>query len=196
MAQPSQYSEPRDRATQSPDRPRPKARQEAKTWPVTIVYADIVGSAPLSEELGPDAYKDVIERFQREGRRIIREYGGFARALGDAVIGNFGVKIGIRIGVHTDEAPVAAPSSAPLSNSSEDLRRDDDMDVQGKVVIVASRLQTSAAQGQILIGQGTYQRVRAWVTVDRARPLELKGVGGPVLAWALFTVYSQPRLRL
>src|SRR6266540_5271999 len=165
---------------------------EAKTWPVTIVFADFVDSTRLSGQLGKGAYTSIMERFQQEGRRIVREHGGWAKAAGDAVIGifgvpvrgddalqavnvavrlrgqvlpalndelhrNFGVKIGIRIGVHTDEAPVAAPSSAPLSNSSEDLRRDDDMDVQGKVVIVASRLQTSAAQGQILIGQGTYQ---------------------------------------
>jgi class 3 adenylate cyclase/tetratricopeptide (TPR) repeat protein len=210
--------------------PRPAVRAEWKTWPVTILFADVVDSTRLSDQLAPEAYASVMERFQQEGRRIVREHGGFAKTAGDGIIGIFGVpvkgddalqaanvavrlrgqvlpalndelyqewnvKIGVRIGVHTDEAPVRAPSEVRLSTSPEDLGKDDEVDVLGRVANVAQRLQARAAQGQILIGQATYQRVRAWVTVDQPRMLELEGVDGPVPAWALFTVYSQPRLR-
>ncbi|HZD70866.1 MAG TPA: AAA family ATPase [Actinomycetes bacterium] len=209
----------------------PTVRAEKKTWPVTIVFADVVNSTRLSDQLAPEAYASVMERFQQEGRRIIREHGGFARTAGDGLIGIFGVpvrgddalqavnvavrlrgqvlpalndelhrawnvKISVRVGVHTDEAPVRAPSEPRRSTSPRDLEVDDEVDVLGRVVNVAQRLQASAAQSQILIGQGTYQRVRAWVTVAQPRMLQLEGVDGPVTAWALFTVYSQPRLRL
>jgi class 3 adenylate cyclase/tetratricopeptide (TPR) repeat protein len=206
--------------------PQPKGLAEPKTWPVTIVYADVVKSTRLSRQIAKDAYMRVIERFQQEGRQIIREHGGYVRTSGDAVIGIFGVpvkgddalqaanvavrlrgqvlpalndelyqkwrvKIGVRIGVHTDEAPVRAPAGAPL----EDPNTDDPVDVLGEVVNLAQRLQHEAEQGEILIGQATYQRVRAWVTVGHTLQLELDGVERHLPAWPLFTVHSQPRLR-
>ena len=207
--------------------PQPAGRAGKKTWAVTILFVDVVHSTQLSDRLAPEAYASLMERLQHEGRRIVREHGGFAKTAGDGIMGIFGVpvkgddalqavrvavllrgqvlpalndefhgrwkvKIGIRVGVHTDEAPVKVPSGAPL----DDLDQDDPVDVLGKVVNVAQRLESSAQHGQILIGQATYQRVRAWVTVDKPRMLELDGVDGPVPAWALFTVYKHPRLRL
>src|SRR6266545_2944102 len=199
---------------------------EAKTWPVTIVFADVVDSTRLSGQLGKGAYTSIMERFQQEGRRIVREHGGWAKAAGDAVIGIFGVpvkgddalqavnvavrlrgqvlpalndelqrkwgvKVGVRIGVHTDEALVRVPTGTPL----HDVKQDDRVDVLDEVANLAQRLQANAEQGQILIGQATYQRVRAWVTAERTREkLQLSGVDRHVPAWALFTVYSQPRL--
>jgi class 3 adenylate cyclase/tetratricopeptide (TPR) repeat protein len=199
---------------------------EAKTWPVTIVFADVVDSTRLSGQLGKGAYTSIMERFQQEGRRIVREHGGWAKAAGDAVIGifgvpvkgddalqavnvavrlrgqvlpalndelqrNWGVKVGVRIGVHTDEALVRVPTGTPL----HDVKQDDRVDVLDEVANLAQRLQANAEQGQILIGQATYQRVRAWVTAERTREkLQLSGVDRHVPAWALFTVYSQPRL--
>ncbi len=205
----------------------PPPTETWKTWPVTILNVDMVKSTPLGENLAPEAYASLMPRFQREGRRIVREHGGFAKANGDGIIGIFGVpvrgddalqavnaavrlrgqvlpalndefyqnwkvKIAIRVGVHTDEAPVKVPGGTAL----EDVDRNDEVDVHARVMNVADRLQKSATPGQILIGQATYQRVRAWVTVDKPRMLDLEGVGGPVNAWALFSVFSQPRLRL
>jgi class 3 adenylate cyclase/tetratricopeptide (TPR) repeat protein len=207
--------------------PRLGGRAGKKTWAVTILFVDVVHSTQLSEQLASEAYAGLMERFQQEGRRIVRGHGGFAKTAGDGIMGIFGVpvkgddalqavrvavllrgqvlpalndefyerwgvRIEVRIGVYTDEAPVRVPGGAPLG----DLDRDDPVDVLGSVVNVAQRLESTAQHGQILIGQATYQRVRAWVTVDKPRMLELDGVDGPVPAWALFTVYRQPRLRL
>ena len=190
--------------------PQPAGPAGKKTWAVTILFVDVVHSTQLSEQLAPEAYASLMERFQQEGRRIVREHGGFAKTAGDGIVGIFGVpvkgddalqavrvavllrgqvlpalndefqerwnvKIDVRIGVHTDEAPARVPSGAPL----DDLDRDDPVDVLGRVVNVAQRLESSAEHRQILIGQATHQRVRAWVTVDKPRMLELDGVDGP-----------------
>jgi tetratricopeptide (TPR) repeat protein len=60
----------------------------------------------------------------------------------------------------------------------------------GDAVNVASRLETAASAGEILIGDDTYRLVRNAVLVEPVEALELKGKAEPVPAWRVLAVVT------
>ncbi len=62
----------------------------------------------------------------------------------------------------------------------------------GDAVNVAARLQNAADPGEILIGQATFELVRAAVEVEPVEPLELKGKAEPVPAFRLVDALATP----
>ena len=61
----------------------------------------------------------------------------------------------------------------------------------GDAVVVAQRLEASAAAGEILVGDATIRLVRDAVTAEQMPPLELKGKSEPVDAWRLLDVEAE-----
>jgi class 3 adenylate cyclase/predicted ATPase len=66
----------------------------------TVLFCDLVESTSLSEELGPEQYKDVADVVYGLSRTIITRYGGeVSQYLGDGVLALFGHR-----GAHEDDA--------------------------------------------------------------------------------------------
>ena len=178
---------------------------------VTLVFCDVADSTPLGERLDPEALRGVWSRYHETARDVLERHGGtLEKFVGDAVLavfgipvvheddalravraaaelrdelatlneeleGAYGVRIGVRTGIHTGEVFAGDPSHG-------------DPFATGDAVVVAQRLETAAAPGEILVGDATIRLVRDAVTVEPVPALELKGKAEPVDAWRLVEV--------
>src|SRR3954454_12612371 len=100
----------------------------------------IVGDQIVAQFGAPVAHEDDAERAVRAALRMRETLTGLAR--------DTGVPVQMRIGVNTGEVLVGA------------LRAGGDPTVMGDVVNTASRLQTAAAPGQVLVGPITHGATR------------------------------------
>jgi class 3 adenylate cyclase len=80
-----------------------------------------------------------------------------------------------RIGINTGPALIGNIGAAEFRS----------FNVVGDAVNIASRLETSAEAGTVLIGESTYRAIAEKVVVTPLGPMELKGKEDPVVAFRL-----------
>jgi class 3 adenylate cyclase len=179
---------------------------------VTVLMADLVGYTSMAETADPEHVKNFVDRcFQRLVADVTAFGGRLDKIVGDQIVAQFGAPIAheddaeravraalrmrdtlgvlaretgndvrMRIGVNTGEVLVGA------------LRAGGDPTVMGDVVNTASRLQTAAAPGQVLVGFTTYSATRGAVEYEALGPLAVKGREEPVEAFAAVTTTARP----
>ncbi|MDP1820548.1 MAG: adenylate/guanylate cyclase domain-containing protein [Acidimicrobiales bacterium] len=169
------------------DRKPPNARRPVERVLLTVLFTDVVGSTETATEMGDARWREVLEEHHQLVRRQIDGHGGReVKTTGDGFLATFdspsravecatairhairALGLEIRAGLHTGECEVVG------------------RDVAGIAVHVASRVQTAAQPGQILVS-GT---VRDLVTGSGLRLVDqgtrqLKGLGGD---WLLLSV--------
>jgi class 3 adenylate cyclase/tetratricopeptide (TPR) repeat protein len=183
--------------------------QRRKT--VTVLFADVIGSTSLGEQLDPESLREVMSRYFAEARAALERHGGTVeKFIGDAVMAVFGDPA-----VHEDDALRAVTAAVELRDRltalSEDLVRERQVSltvrtgvntgevvagdapgetlVTGDAVNVAARLEQVAQPGEILIGEATHRLVRDAVVADALSPLVLRGKAGQVGAFRLRSVH-------
>ena len=186
---------------------------------VVVLFCDLVGFTAISEGLDPEALRAIMDRYFRMCSRVIWNQGGTTeKFIGDAVMAvfglpvsaeddalrairaaldvldglaalnsglqdEFGIELRVRIGVH------AGPVSASYDTSG-------DFRVVGDTVNTASRLQSAARAGEVLLGEQVADLVRSRVHVAAVAPLAVKGKGKPLAAWRVVSAEPPPdRLR-
>lgn len=196
-----------DRFVADPERLKlPGERQD-----VTVLFADIRGYTTISERLAPEEVVTLLNRYLTIAAEEIQASGGYLdKFLGDAVMGVFntpqasashawdavrtaqriqeqlaqleaeteakwGVRIRAGIGVNTGQAVVGTIGPANAMNFT----------VIGDAVNVAARLQASAAGGEILLSEATYNCIRDRVAVQALESLAVKGRVQPVQTYRL-----------
>jgi len=192
---------------------RPDERRVA-----TVLFADLVGFTTFSETADPEQVKELVDTcFQRLVGDVDTFGGQVDKIVGDAIVALFGAPIAhendaeravraglrmqetlaslhdelgidaaIRVGVNTGEVLVGA------------LRAGGEYTAMGDVVNTASRLQTTAPPGAVVVGPATFEATRHAVRYERLGPLEVKGREAPVEAWIareLLTTPGQRRAR-
>jgi class 3 adenylate cyclase/tetratricopeptide (TPR) repeat protein len=173
---------------------------------VSILFIDIVGSTALAEQLDPEALRQIMDRYFAACVAAIEEHGGVVeKFIGDAVLAAFGATV-----THEDDAlravRAAAGSLSALRGLSTELAashnvslearcgicsgdavvitsQSGDFRVLGDVTNTASRLQTAASPGEILIEADTAAMVRGEAAIEQVPALHLKGKAHPVPAW-------------
>jgi class 3 adenylate cyclase/tetratricopeptide (TPR) repeat protein len=182
---------------------------------VTVLFIDVVGSTALAERLDPESLRQVMDRYFEVCRSAIIEHGGvLEKFIGDAVLAVFGAMI-----AHEDDAVRAVRAAERSLTALHDLNADiatshqvslearcgicsgevvvitapgRDYRVVGDPVNTASRLQTAAAPGEILIGAETAALVRGHARIDEIPPLRLKGKAQTVQAWRVIDPVADP----
>ena len=178
---------------------------------ITVVFADIVGSTALGEQLDAESLRRVIGRYFGEMSAVLERHGGnVEKFIGDAVMAVFGIPV-----VREDDAlravRAAAEMRVALTSLNEELEREHGVSIQvrigvntgevvagdpaggqrfatGDAVNVAARLEQAAGPGEILIGESTHRLVRHAVRVELIEPLAVKGKGNAVAAARLVAV--------
>jgi class 3 adenylate cyclase/tetratricopeptide (TPR) repeat protein len=180
---------------------------------VSVLFCDIVGSTALTERLGAEAMRDLVNRFLEVSITEVRRYDGTVpQFAGDGFMAIFGaplthedhvrrallaalgiqralggggeaadrlrLDLPVRIGIHTG-AVVFGPISDRLPM---------DPTVIGDAANVASRLQTAAEPGTVLISEATRLLAQGYARVDPVGPLSLKGKDEPIVAHRLLGV--------
>jgi class 3 adenylate cyclase len=153
----------------------------------TFVFTDIVGSTPLVEALGDEAWEELIRWHDQTFRTIFNRHGGMeVRQTGDGFFVAF------------DEPAAAIEAAVAVQRSLADQRRDHGfapqvriglheaeastraMDFSGRGVHEAARIGSLAAGGQILASLRTVQHAATRFPVSAPRSVTLKGVSQPV----------------
>lgn len=173
---------------------------------VTILFADLVGSTPMTEALDPEDVREILNTYFARWNTHIQENSGVVeKYIGDAVMAVFGLAT-----AREDDPERALRAALAMQHSLADLNQTFEQDwgielsmrvgvhtgqvvistlderqgqefvVVGEAVNLASRLQSHAPPDALIISHDTYQLVRG---VFEVRPLEkqqVKGFSEPV----------------
>lgn len=173
---------------------------EGERKPVTILFADIVGSTAMAEKLDPEEWREIInEVHRRVGEAIYRYEGTIAQLLGDGVLAFFGAPI-----THEDDPIRAVRAALDIQDAVADYERElagmvdqfqmrvginsgivvigdigTDLHVEylaiGDAVNLAARLQSAAEPGQVLLSENCARFVKAAFELKDLGKIEVKG---------------------
>ena len=197
--------------------PEPAVRTEPKTQDtgerrqVTVMFSDLVGSTAMSVRMDPEDLREVISAYQKCIAETVRRFGGFvAKYMGDGVLVYFGypeaheddAEQAVRAGLELIAAVSALTSRAPLQTrvgiatglvvvgdligSGEAQERG----IVGETPNLAARLQGIAEPNMVVIADGTRRLLGNLFELDDLGARELKGIAGPVRAWAALRASS------
>jgi len=165
---------------------------------MSMLFADVRGSTPLSEQMSPTEFSALISRFYTWSVKAINDEDGLVEKLaGDAVAAFWGAgfagpdyvqrtlkvaqnmarmmtlqQIPVGIGVHAGVAYFGAIGTAEgLTNIA----------AIGDEVNLAARLASKAAAGEIILSEQALRKAGRDGGELEARSLELKGISEPVL---------------
>ena len=179
------------------------SREQRKT--VTVLFCDLAGSTALGETVDPERLRALLARYFEGMKTIVERHGGSVeKFIGDAVMAVFGVPV-----LHEDDALRAVRAAAEMRDALPELGLEGRLGLMtgevvtgteerlatGDAVNVASRLESAAAPGEVLIGEPTLRLVRDAVDVEVVEPLQLKGKSEPVPAYRLLRVREAPERR-
>lgn len=186
---------------------------------VTVVFCDLAGSTRLGELLDPESVRDLVFRYFHTVRSAIERHGGTVeKFVGDAVLAVFGVPV-----AHEDDALRALRAAVEIRDRLERLNVElerrfgsrialhigvntgevvvgdlagHETFVTGDAVNVAARLQQSAGDNEILVGERTVELARSSISVEPLEPLALKGKSSPASVFRLLAVSRSAAVRV
>jgi class 3 adenylate cyclase/tetratricopeptide (TPR) repeat protein len=170
---------------------------------VSVLFADLVGFTTLSESRDAEEVRELLSHYFDTARELISRYGGMVeKFIGDAVMAVWGTPI-----AHEDDAERAVRAALELVDSvsalggranAPDLRlragvltgeaavtigaQSEGM-VAGDLVNTASRLQSAASPGTVLVGKSTFLAANKAIAFVPAGEHILKGKQAPVEAY-------------
>ncbi|MEO8639574.1 MAG: adenylate/guanylate cyclase domain-containing protein [Chloroflexota bacterium] len=193
-------------AAASEDREAPTSERRL----VSVLFADLVGFTTISESRDAEAVRDLLSRYFETATQIIGSYGGTVeKFIGDAVMAVWGAPTAFE-----DDAERAVRSALDLVAAVQALGQEIDADlllragvltgeaavnlgaanqgmVAGDLVNTASRLQSVAPPGTVLVGEATMQAASGAVAFEPAGDHFLKGKAAPVPAYRALRVVAR-----
>jgi class 3 adenylate cyclase/tetratricopeptide (TPR) repeat protein len=192
---------------------------------VTVLFADIVGYTALAEPLDPEKVKNLVDSWFERLVEDIAEFGGRVdKIVGDAIVALFGAPIAheddaeraVRAALRMQQTiATMAPASVPgMSGESPEpagpqlrigvntgevlvgaLRAGGAITAMGDVVNTASRLQTSAKPGEVIVGGPTYAATNGVIAYEARGMLAARGREERVEAWSAVEALLPPGYR-
>jgi class 3 adenylate cyclase len=182
-----------------------KPQDTAERRHVTVMFSDLVGSTALSARMDPEDLREVISAYQKCVADTVRRFGGFvAKYMGDGVLVYFGypqaheddAERAVRAGLELVGAVSALKPTAPLQTrvgiatglvvvgdligSGEARERR----IVGETPNLAARLQGIAEPNMVVIAEDTRRLLGNLFELEDLESKDLKGIAGPVRAWA------------
>jgi len=184
---------------------------EGERKQVTVLFADVVGSTELIQDLDPEEARALLEPAVRAMLTAVHRFEGtVCRVMGDGIMALFGAPIahedhavrachaaltiqaGVRLYAETTRRQHGTVLAARVgANSGEVIVRlisDDvhaDYTAMGQTVHLASRMEQLAQPGSSVITAGTLGLVRGFVQVQPLGRLSVKGLAEGVEAYEL-----------
>ena len=173
---------------------------------VSVLFADLVGFTPFAEERDSDDVRETLTRYFDIAREVIERYGGTVeKFIGDAVMAVWGAPIAreddaeraVRAGLELVDAVgalgsgIQARAGVLTGEASVTLGATNQGMVAGDIVNTASRLQSVAPPGAVLVGESTHRAASAAIAFEEAGEQMLKGKQAPVGAWRALRVVAE-----
>src|SRR5437867_6252181 len=181
---------------------------EAERRLVSVLFADLVGFTTLSESRDSEEVRELLSRYFDTCRTLIARYGGVVeKFIGDAVMAVWGAPVATE-----DDAERAVRAALELTDAVTALSRDIEAPdlraragvltgeaavnlgaegqgmVAGDLVNTASRVQSLAATGSVLVGESTWRATEGSIVYEEAGPFELRGKSEPIRLWRALRV--------
>jgi class 3 adenylate cyclase/ribosomal protein L40E len=184
---------------------------------VTALFADVVGSTSLAEQMDPEDWTGIMNRaFDLLTPVIYRYEGSIARLMGDALLAFFGAPV-----AHEDDPARAVRAALDLvtrgKEYSAELRRTHGIDfsirvglntghvvvgevgsnlayeytAMGDAVNLAARLQSAARPMTVLIGESTYRFVKPIFDCTSLGEISIKGKAEPVRVYEVIGIKAR-----
>ncbi|HLB44090.1 MAG TPA: adenylate/guanylate cyclase domain-containing protein, partial [Candidatus Limnocylindrales bacterium] len=196
-------------ARQPAAQPSPQQQQAtsgAERRLVSVLFADLVGFTPFAEERDSEDVRETLTRYFDLARELIERYGGTVeKFIGDAVMAEWGAPT-----AHEDDAERAVRAALELvdavtslgagiqaragvltGEAAVTLGATNQGMVAGDLVNTASRLQSVAPPGSVLVGESTQRAASAAIAFEPAGEQTLKGKQAPVAAWRALRVVAE-----
>ena len=192
-------------ATTASSTPSAHPEDRGERRQVTVMFSDLVGSTALSARMDPEDLREVISAYQKCVAETVGRFGGFvAKYMGDGVLVYFGypqaheddAERAMRAGLALVTAVSALKTHAPLqtrvgiatgmvvvgdligSGASQEQA------IVGETPNLAARLQGVAEPNSVVIAESTRKLVGNLFELQDLGAQDLKGIVGPVQAWA------------
>ncbi|MFN8622568.1 MAG: adenylate/guanylate cyclase domain-containing protein [Chloroflexota bacterium] len=173
---------------------------------VSILFADLVGFTTLAEGRDPEETRELLTRYFDLSRDIVGRYGGtIEKFIGDAVMAVWGAPTtheddaerAVRAGLELVDAVralgpgITARAGVLTGEAAVTIGAINQGMVAGDLVNTASRLQSAAAPGTVLVGEATQRAAAAAIAFEPAGEQSLKGKAAPVPAWVALRVVAE-----
>ncbi len=170
---------------------------------MTVLFADIVGFTGMSESRDPEQVKNLVNAaFSRLAADVTNHGGRVDKTIGDAMMALFGAPV-----AHEDDAERAVRAALAMQRTIEEvvgsgdaalrlrvginsgevlvggIAAGGDFTAMGDAVNVASRLQTSAEAGGVVVGPATYRATSTVIAYEELDALQARGREEPVPRW-------------
>lgn len=176
---------------------------------VSVLFADLVGFTAMSESRDAEAVREQLTEYFGVAQEIITRYGGTVeKFIGDAVMAVWGTPV-----AHEDDAERAVRAALELVDAVGHLGHDAETlsaragvltgeaavtlgasnqgMVAGDLVNTASRLQSVAPPGTVIVGEATRQSAERSIVFEPVGEQELKGKVSPVPAYRAVRIVAQ-----
>ena len=175
---------------------------------MSVLFVDLVGFTAASESRDAEDTRELLTRYFDVARRIIERYGArVEKFIGDAVMAVWGAPV-----AHEDDAERAVRAALELvaavpaldpdlharagvltGEAAVTFSAEDQGLVAGDLVNTASRIQSAAKPGTVLVGESTKRASEAAVAYHDAGDHELKGKAAAVQLWRAVRVVAGAR---
>jgi class 3 adenylate cyclase len=193
-----------DAATTS-NAPSVSIGDRAERRQVTVMFSDLVGSTALSGRMDPEDLREIISAYQKSVADTVQRHGGFvAKYMGDGVLVYFGYPQ-----AHEDDAERAVRAGLELVSAVGGLKThaalqtrvgiatglvvvgdligsgaSQEQAIVGETPNLAARLQSLAEPNAVVIAESTRRLLGNLFELEDLGAKDLKGIAGPVRAWA------------
>ena len=172
---------------------------------VSVLFADLVGFTTASEGRDAEETRELLSRYFDVSRSVIERYGGTVeKFIGDAVMAVWGTPVAteddaeravraalelvsaipeLHPALHARAGVLTGEAAVTLGATSEGM-------VAGDLVNTASRVQSAAEPGTVLVGESTRTAADAAIAFEDAGEHELKGKAEPVRLWRALRVVA------
>jgi class 3 adenylate cyclase/tetratricopeptide (TPR) repeat protein len=183
--------------------PMPVTEPIAQRRLVSVMFCDLVDFTSIAERVDPEEVRDLLSRYFEAAREVTARYGGtIEKFIGDAVMAVWGTPIAheddptraVRAALEIVQAvgqmrtpgattTLAARGAVATGESAVMIGVEGQGMVAGDIVNTASRLQSVADAGSVLINDATRQATVATIVARQSARRRLKGKSAPVASW-------------
>jgi class 3 adenylate cyclase len=178
---------------------------------VSVLFADLVGFTGISDKRDPEQVRELLGRYFDIAREKIERYGGeVEKFIGDAVMAVWGTPVAheddaeraVRAALDVVDGVAALGAEMPelgtlraraavlTGEAAVTLGAIGQGMVAGDMVNTASRLQSVAEPGQVLVGEGTYQSASSAIVFEPVGEQLLRGKELAIPAWRAVRVVA------
>src|SRR6266536_903621 len=175
---------------------------------VSVLFADLVGFTTISESRDAEEVRELLSRYFDTCRRLISLYGGTVeKFIGDAVMAVWGtptaqeddaeravraaldlVAAVSALGDEVGAPELKARAGVLTGEAAVTLGAEGEGMVAGDLVNTASRIQSLAEAGSVVVGEATKRATEAAIAYEDSGSHNVKGKAEPVSVWRALRV--------